>query len=51
MMVDPVVHNQVHPVILGMPFPLGWITVWVVLTAIIMGIVYAIDTANRKESP
>ena len=49
MLIGPVVHNHVHPLILGMPFPLGCITVWVVFTAIIMAIVYAIDPANRKE--
>lgn len=49
MLIGPILHNKVHPLILGMPFPLGWITVWVVLTAVIMGIVYAIDPANRAE--
>jgi hypothetical protein len=49
MLIGPVVHNQVDPFILGMPFPLGWITVWVVLTAAIMAVVYALDPANRKN--
>lgn len=49
MLIGPILHNKVHPLILGMPFPLGWITVWVVLTAVIMAIVYAIDPANRAE--
>ncbi len=48
-LIGPIVHNQVHPFILGMPFPLGWITVWVVLTAVIMGIVYLLDPANKQE--
>jgi hypothetical protein len=39
------------PLILGMPFPLGWVTVWVVLTAIIMAIVYMLDPANRDDTP
>jgi hypothetical protein len=34
-----------------MPFPLGWISVWVVLTSIIMGVVYLIDPANREDAP
>jgi hypothetical protein len=34
-----------------MPFPLGWISVWVVLTALVMGIVYVIDPANRADRP
>lgn len=47
MLIGPLVHNRLHPFILGMPFPLGWITVWILLTALIMGIVYAIDPANK----
>jgi hypothetical protein len=51
MLIGPVVHNAVHPFILGMPFPLGWITVWVVLTAAIMAIVYVLDGSNRGGPP
>lgn len=47
--IGPIVHNQVHPLILGMPFPLGWVTVWVVLISVIMAIVYVIDPANKSE--
>lgn len=48
MLLGPVVHNEVYPLILGMPFPLGWITVWILVTALVMGIVYKIDPANRE---
>lgn len=51
MLIGPSVHNEVDPFILGMPFPLGWISVWVVLTAIIMAVVYLIDPANREDAP
>ncbi len=51
MLAGPIVHNDLHPLILGMPFPLGWVTVWVVLTAIIMAIVYMLDPANRDDTP
>jgi hypothetical protein len=51
MLAGPIVHNDLHPLILGMPFPLGWVTVWVVLTAIIMAIVYTLDPANRDDAP
>jgi hypothetical protein len=51
MLVGPAVHNEVDPFILGMPFPLGWISVWVVLTAVIMAVVYLIDPANREDAP
>ena len=49
--IGPIVHNRLHPFILGMPFPLGWITVWIVLTAILMAILYALDPANRTGQP
>ena len=47
----PVVHNELRPFILGMPFPLGWIAVWIVLTAVFMAILYAVDPANRGGEP
>ncbi|HEX7389341.1 MAG TPA: DUF3311 domain-containing protein [Acidiphilium sp.] len=47
----PIVHNKVHPLILGMPFPLGWITVWIVIAAICMAIVYALDPVNKVAAP
>jgi hypothetical protein len=39
--------NRVEPIILGMPLILAWIVMWVVLTAVIMGIIYLCDPANR----
>ena len=51
MLIGPIVHNEVHPFILGMPFPLGWVTVWVVLTALVMAVIYSIDPANRDDTP
>lgn len=50
MLIGPVVHNKVYPFILGMPFPLGWIAVWVALTAVIMGIIYHFDPANSQDT-
>jgi hypothetical protein len=49
MLGGPIVHNDVQPLIFGMPFPLGWITVWVVLSAVIMAIIYALDPINRED--
>ncbi|OXC74996.1 hypothetical protein BSU04_29190 [Caballeronia sordidicola] len=40
--------NQVEPLILGMPFVLAWIVIWIVLSAVIMGIIYRLDPANRQ---
>jgi hypothetical protein len=39
--------NHVEPLVLGMPFVLAWIVIWIVLSAIIMGIIYRLDPANR----
>ncbi|MFM0480159.1 DUF3311 domain-containing protein [Paraburkholderia strydomiana] len=42
--------NRVEPLVLGMPFVLGWIVAWVVLSSIIMAIVYRLDASNRHVS-
>jgi hypothetical protein len=49
MLSGPIGYNEVHPLIFGMPFPLGWVTVCVVLTAIIMAIIFSLDPTNREE--
>lgn len=49
LLIGPIVHNRLHPFILGMPFPLGWISVWIVLISVIMGIIYMADPANRGD--
>ena len=45
----PLLHNHVHPFILGMPFPLGWVSVWLVITAGLMALLYALDPANAGD--
>ena len=35
--------NRVEPFVLGLPFALFWVTLWVVLTALIMAVVYRLD--------
>ncbi|SDI66030.1 Protein of unknown function [Paraburkholderia steynii] len=40
--------NRVEPLVLGMPFVLAWIVMWVVLSSIIMGIIYRLDPVNRQ---
>ncbi|TKC91188.1 DUF3311 domain-containing protein [Trinickia terrae] len=42
--------NRVEPLVLGMPFVLAWIVLWVVLTACIMALVYRLDPANRTAA-
>lgn len=41
--------NQATPFILGMPLLLAWIVLWILLTSAIMGLIYALDPANRGE--
>lgn len=40
--------NKVTPYIMGMPFILFWIVVWVVLTSGIMAIIFKLDPANKE---
>jgi hypothetical protein len=35
--------NRTEPYVLGLPFALFWVTLWVLLTAGIMAIVYRLD--------
>jgi Protein of unknown function (DUF3311) len=42
--------NRVEPLVFGMPLILAWIVLWILLTAVIMGIIYACDPANRGGS-
>jgi hypothetical protein len=39
--------NRVEPFVLGMPFILFWIVLWVVLTSVIMFVIYKLDPVNR----
>jgi hypothetical protein len=41
--------NRVEPFVLGMPFILFWIVLWVVLTSGIMAVIYRLDPANRED--
>lgn len=40
--------NRVEPLVLGMPFVLAWIVMWVVLSSIIMAVIYRLDPTNRQ---
>ncbi|MBS0641079.1 MAG: DUF3311 domain-containing protein [Proteobacteria bacterium] len=43
--------NQVEPMVLGMPFVLAWLVMWIVVSAAIMTIIYTVDPANRDDTP
>ncbi|HLI11422.1 MAG TPA: DUF3311 domain-containing protein [Alphaproteobacteria bacterium] len=50
LVVGPFFVNRVTPYVLGMPFLLAWIVVWIILTAIIMTVIYRADPANREDA-
>ncbi|PAE25654.1 hypothetical protein CHI10_06685 [Bacillus sp. 7894-2] len=39
--------NRIEPYILGLPFLLFWIAVWMILSSVILFIVYRLDPANE----
>jgi hypothetical protein len=39
--------NSVTPYVLGLPFAMFWVVMWVVLSALIMAVVYKLD--EREE--
>jgi hypothetical protein len=39
--------NRTEPFVLGLPFALFWVTLWVVLTAAIMAVIYRLDHHDR----
>lgn len=49
MFAGPLLHNSVTPFILGMPFILGWITIWVFLTSVIMAVLYWFDPVRLTD--
>jgi heme exporter protein D len=51
LLIGPVLHNQVHPLILGMPFPLGWISIWITIIALVMLVIYRLDPRNGDSEP
>lgn len=42
-LLGPFLLNRVHPFILGMPFLLGWFTLSLIATSLIMALIYHID--------
>jgi Protein of unknown function (DUF3311) len=43
--------NRVTPFVLGLPFILFWIVVWVVLSSVIMWVIYSMDPRNSEGEP
>lgn len=42
--------NRDEPYVLGLPFLLFWIVLWVVLTSVCMTVIYHTDPANKPGS-
>jgi hypothetical protein len=40
--------NRTEPFVLGLPFALFWVTLWVLLTAGIMAVIYTLDHRNQR---
>jgi hypothetical protein len=51
MFVGPIFHNSSTPFILGMPFILGWIVVWMIITSIVMAIIFWFDPIRLSANP
>jgi hypothetical protein len=51
LLVGPFFVNRATPFVLGLPFLLAWIVVWILLTSVIMAVIYAADPANREGEP
>jgi hypothetical protein len=43
MFAGPILHNSVTPFILGMPFILAWIVLWVLIASGTMATIYFLD--------
>jgi hypothetical protein len=42
--------NSVEPYVLGLPFAMFWVVMWVVLAAGLMAIVYRLDARERARA-
>lgn len=40
--------NRIEPYVLGLPFMLFWISLWMVLSSLILLIVYKLDPDNQE---
>jgi hypothetical protein len=41
--------NRTEPYVLGMPFLLFWVSLWAVLTCVLLGVAYLLDPRNRED--
>lgn len=50
-LIGPFVANRVRPLVFGLPLLLAWCVVCVFLTSATMGLIYALDRADRRRTP
>jgi hypothetical protein len=43
--------NRVEPLVLGLPFNLAWVALWVTGGAVALGTLYAVERPDRPQSP
>lgn len=43
--------NRAEPFVLGLPFLMAWIVLWVVASSGLLAIIYALDPVNRGPQP
>jgi Protein of unknown function (DUF3311) len=41
--------NSVEPYVLGLPFAMFWVVMWVVVAAALMAVVYRLDARDRSR--
>ena len=41
--------NRVEPYVLGLPFLLAWIVGWIVMTAVVLGVIYRLDESAVRR--
>ncbi len=42
--------NRTEPFVLGLPFLMAWIVLWVVASSAIMAVIFALDPVNRRHT-
>jgi hypothetical protein len=40
--------NRARPLVLGLPPLMAWIILWILLTPIVLGVIFALDRANES---
>ena len=42
--------NSIHPVVIGMPFLLFWVLIWMIITPLLTWWIYAMDQNKAKAA-